>query len=128
MRLSTPAQLGQAWLQTLRSIEEAHLLSTILYVDLCNEFPLHLWAPFFSPDAGDADDVRRDTPECHRWMRESIALLRTAYPDLDCCFSFTTEFDVHQDVAVPDLLERHLWMTRWSDFSHQVGSHYERFS
>jgi hypothetical protein len=42
MRLSTPEQLGQAWLQTLRSIDEAHLLSTILYVDLCNEFPLHV--------------------------------------------------------------------------------------
>lgn len=61
-------------------------------------------------------------------MSRSIALLRAAYPDLDYCFSFTTEFDVQQDVAVHDLLELHLWMTQWCDFYQQVGYHYECFS
>lgn len=42
MLLTTPERLGQAWLQTLQSIDEAHLLDSILYVDLCNEFPLHV--------------------------------------------------------------------------------------
>jgi hypothetical protein len=128
MLLTTPEKLGQVWLKTLQTIDAAHLLDTILYVDLCNEFPLHVWAPFFSPSAGDADDVRRDTPEGQRWMSESIALLRTAYPELDYCFSFTTEFDIYQDVAVHDLLELHLWMPQWSDFYEQVDYHYERFS
>lgn len=126
--LTSPEKLGQAWLQTLRSIDEANLLDTLLYVDLCNEFPLHLWAPYFSPDANDDEPIQRDTPEGQRWMSESIALLRAAYPTLDYCFSFTTEFSVHQDVTVHDLLELHIWMPQWSDFYEQVGYRYERFS
>ncbi len=128
MRLTTPEQLGNAWLQTLRTIDEANLLSTILYVDLCNEFPLPVWAPYFSPTASETDVVSRDTPEGQRWMAESIALLRRAYPELNYCFSFTTEFDPHQDVAVHDVLELHIWMPQWCDFYQQVGYHFERFS
>ena len=123
-----PEKLGLAWQQTLQHIDAANLLDTILYVDLCNEFPLHVWAPYFSPNASDDDEVRRDTPEGRRWMTEAIAIVRAAYPDLDYCFSFTTEFDVQQDVAVHDLLELHIWMAQWSDFYQQVGYHYERFT
>lgn len=127
MLLTTPEKLAMAWQKTLQSIEAANLLDTILYVDLCNEFPLHIWAPYFAPDASDEDEVLRDTPEGQRWMNEAITLLRTAYPDLDYCFSFTTEFSVQQNVAIHDLLELHIWMVQWCDFYEQVGYHFERF-
>ncbi|HET8841468.1 MAG TPA: cellulase-like family protein [Ktedonobacteraceae bacterium] len=127
MLLTTPEKLAMAWQKTLQSIEAANLLDTILYVDLCNEFPLHIWAPYFAPDASDEDEVLRDTPEGRRWMSEAITLLRTAYPDLDYCFSFTTEFSVQQNVAIHDLLELHIWMVQWCDFYEQVGYHFERF-
>jgi hypothetical protein len=34
------------WVETLRHIEGAGLLDQILFVDLCNEFPLPVWAPW----------------------------------------------------------------------------------
>ncbi len=49
MLLKTPQDLGRVWRYTLDSIADAGLLDTILYVDLCNEFPSRWWAPFFAP-------------------------------------------------------------------------------
>lgn len=46
LKLDTPEKLADCWLTTLRSIEEDGLLDTILYVDLCNEWPGDSWAPF----------------------------------------------------------------------------------
>lgn len=46
LKLDTPEKLADCWLATLRSIEEEGLLDTILYVDLCNEWPGDSWAPF----------------------------------------------------------------------------------
>lgn len=127
MLITTPQELGRVWMQTLHSIAASGLLNTVLYVDLCNEFPSHIWAPFFSPRAGDDDRISRDTADARRWMSESIAVVRAAYPQLDYCFSFISEFDKRQDVSFLDLLELHVFMPLWSDFDEQVGYHYELF-
>ena len=37
---------GAIWKKTLDTIAADGLLKQILYVDLCNEFPLDIWAPF----------------------------------------------------------------------------------
>lgn len=60
-------------------------------------------------------------------MSESIAVVRAAYPQLDYCFSFISEFDKRQDVSFLDLLELHVFMPLWSDFDEQAGYHYELF-
>src|SRR5260221_11612145 len=89
--IKTPQDLGRIWQQTLENIADAGLLDTILYVDLCNESPSHLWAPFFSPQASDKDRIARGTPARKRRMSEALALVPATYPELDYCFSFIFE-------------------------------------
>jgi len=122
-RLNTPLQLGAAWKSALDSIAADGLLKHILYVDLCNEFPLDVWAPF-APKG-----LRRASAEGVKWMAEPIALLKQQYPDLAYTFSFTSEYQTweQQDVSMLDFLELHLWMTHFSDFYQKVGYNYERF-
>lgn len=63
LKLDTPEKLADCWLTTLRSIEEDGLLDTILYVDLCNEWPGDSWAPFFAkiyPNVGWGNCIRRN--------------------------------------------------------------------
>ena len=124
MRLTSPELLGTAWTRTLDTIAADGLLDHVLYVDLCNEFPLDVWAPFFPPR------TPRHSPEGVRWMRDAIGVVRAAYPALPLTFSFTTEYDTWQaeDVSMHDFLELHCWMTHWTDFYEQVGYNYERFS
>jgi hypothetical protein len=131
-RIKSPEELGGVWQATLDSIAAAGLLDHILYVDLCNEFPLSVWAPFFNPyDAFEHPDKQtpRHSPDGVRWMRDSIAVCRAAYPQLDYCFSFTTEYDTwrEQDVSFHDLLEPHIWMIMEGGFYQQVGYSFERF-
>lgn len=125
MLLKTPQDLGNAWLRTLESIAEAGLLDTLLYVDLCNEFPLPFWAPFFTSQGNQEEKMMRNSSAGRRWMEESIAVVRDAFPDLTYSFSFITEYDKEQDVSFLDFLELHIFMTMWSDFDQQVGYTYE---
>jgi hypothetical protein len=122
--LTTPERLGRAWAKTLDTIAADGLLEHLLYVDLCNEFPLDVWAPFFPARTA------RHSPEGVRWMRDAIAVVRAAHPGIPLTFSFTSEYDTwaQEDVSMHDFLELHCWMTHWTDFYEKVGYHYERFS
>jgi len=123
MKIKGPADLAQVWKSTLDSIAAEELTSNLLYVDLCNEFPLDIWAPF-TPKG-----LNRQSTEGVRWMAEPIAILRKAYPSLDYTLSFTSEYETwrQQDVSMLDFLELHLWMATCSDFYERVGYHFERF-
>ncbi|MDX2150714.1 MAG: cellulase-like family protein [Bryobacteraceae bacterium] len=123
LKIASPADLGALWKKTLDSVAAAGLIDALLYVDLCNEWPLSVWAPFLPKGH------RRATPDGARWMREPIAMLRESYPQLAYTFSFTSEYDKwrEEDVSMHDFLELHLWMTHFSDFYKQVGYNYERF-
>jgi hypothetical protein len=123
LKIGDPERLGAVWKTTLDSIAAAGGMDNILYVDLCNEFPLSVWTPFIKTR------ISRTTAEGVRWMAEPIAALRKAYRQLDYTFSFTSEYDTwqQQDVSMLDFLELHLWMTHFSDFYKQVGYNYERF-
>jgi hypothetical protein len=123
MKIKTPADLAAIWKSTLDSISKAGLLDQILYVDLCNEWPLDVWAPF-APKG-----LNRTSTAGVQWMREPIEALRKSYPSLDYTFSFTSEYDNYQkqDVSMLDFMELHLWMTHFSDFYKKVGYNYERF-
>lgn len=114
---------GRDWVRTLDSIAADGLLDVILYVDLCNEFPLDVWCPWLPKG------FRRNSPEGAQWMREAIEVCRERYPQFDYCFSFTSEYQrwESEDVSMHDFLEPHLWMTHFTDFYKQVGYAYERF-
>lgn len=147
MRIRTPANLAHVWATTLGHLDDAGLLADLLYVDLCNEFPLGGWAPFLygerwwnapaSERSGIADalwavaDSRADA-RIARWMREPIELLRTRYPQLRYMFSFSTEFDTWeaQDISYFDDLDIHIWMANspFGDYYETVGYYFERFS
>lgn len=123
MKITSPAILGEIWATTLTSIKQAGLGDVLLYVDLCNEWPLDVWAPFYP------SKTRRSSPEGVRWMKEAVDVVRAAHPEFDYTFSFTSEYDdwEKQDVSMLDFLEPHLWMTHFSDFYKIVGYNYERF-
>lgn len=123
MKIGGPGELAAVWKSTLDSIAAEGLLDTLLYVDLCNEWPLSVWAPFLPKGH------TRASAEGVRWMREAVETLRRSYPGLDYTFSFTSEYATfrEQDVSMLDFLELHLWMTHYSDFYKRVGYAYERY-
>lgn len=120
MAIASPRRLGAVWAATLDSIEAAGLGHTLLYVDLCNEFPLDLWAPFLY-----AGDGELPVPELRRWMDESVAVVREQHPRLPYCFSFSGGLRTwpEQDLSFMDLLEPHIWMAHpeMSDFYGRLG-------
>jgi hypothetical protein len=122
MRVKTPEDLGRIWAAALDTLDDAGR-ETLLYVDLCNEWPLDVWAPFYPKG------VPRASAEGARWMREAIGVVRAAHPGLSYTLSFTSEYDTwrDQDVSMLDFLEPHLWMTHETDFYDRVGYRYERF-
>jgi hypothetical protein len=123
MKIRSGEEHGRVWVTTLDSIAADGLLQHVLYVDLCNEFPLRVWAPFLP------GQVSRASAEGTAWMRDAIAVVRKKYPSLDYTFSFTSELKTwkEQDVRFLDFLELHIWMTQWCDFYKQVDYRYERF-
>ena len=130
LKIGGPAGLAEVWNTTLAGIKRAGLLDTILYVDLCNEWPGPVWAPFLQPPL---DWGKWTDPRAMRWMRDAIAAVRAEYPELPLLFSTNgARFDdyVDNDLRFVDAIEHHLWMVGANDdeFYKQVGYAYEPFS
>lgn len=129
LRLGSAHEHAAVWVATLRLLRQEGLLDeNLLYVDLCNEFPLREWAPFL-PAGSDGGAFRRASAEGTAWMRQAIAEVAAECPGLPLCFSITSEYDTlsAQDVSFMDLLEPHIWMTHFSDFYARVGYDYGKF-
>lgn len=113
-------------IDTLRLIANAGLMDTILYVDLCNEFPGDFWSPYFRNDPPWMTWSCWHTDAAMDYMRTAIALVRQEYPDLPYCFSFdgeNTHFYRERDLSFFDLAEHHIWMTKLNkqQFYREVG-------
>lgn len=110
-RLTSPELLAAAWIATLEHIAASGLLDVLWFVDLCNEWPQPMWAPFVSPD-GSTEALLRTSTEYQRWTDTALSLVRKRFPTLPLCFSFTDQMLTweHQDVRQFDLLELHCWM------------------
>lgn len=130
MRIGSPADLAAVWTETLRVIDEAGLLDAVLFVDLCNEFPLPIWTPFLY-GSEDGEAIARTDDRVPAYMEAAIAPVRAAYPGLPFTFSFAGEYDTwaDQNVRSLDLLEPHVWMAAEdvTDFYARVGYAYERY-
>lgn len=113
MKITTPAKMADCWLKTLQSIEAAGLLDTVLFVDLCNEWPGNLWAPFFSSQYPHIVWGQWYKEESLQWMKQALNEMRKKYPDMPFLFSFDCgEVQKYEeiDTSFLDLYEHHIWM------------------
>jgi hypothetical protein len=124
----SPEKHAQIWIKTLDMIEKEDLLDNIYYVDLCNEWPLEVWAPYFICD--NAERIWSSYKSLD-WMKIAINLIKSKYPELKFCFSFSLGFDKWKgvDLSFFDILEIHIWMAQCSDleFYKKIHYNYERF-
>jgi len=129
MTITGPEKMAANWIRTLELIDQAGFLSSILYTDLCNEWPGDDWAPFVKPHISYGE---WDQPVSLDWMQKAIALVRDRYPQLPLFFSVATgnlaAFGQH-DLSYFDLLDPHIWMaqSRGGEFYQLTGYHYARF-
>ena len=89
--ITTPVDHAAIWEKTLDSIAADGLLDAILFVDLCNEWPVKVWAPFFNRD----DTITWADTSSIEWMKSAIVSLRRHYPDLPCTFSYVGCLNLH---------------------------------
>ena len=123
-RIRSPQDQADQWIATLRHIERAGLLDSILFVDLCNEFPWPKWAPFLYANAGEPEKPL-DSPELGAWMNAAIDRAKASFPMIDYTFSFYSQSDrwAKADVSRFNLLEPHIWMAAsgTSDWARRIG-------
>jgi len=124
----TPEQQADQWIATLRSIDPA-LHPVILYVDLCNEWPFDVWAPFFQP-LRDHTPSDWSSPASLAWLERAVNRFREAFPSMPVTVSTASLPERYLGTRLPavDLLEPHLWLANNSDFYARVGYNYERFT
>ena len=113
MKITTSDKMADCWISALQSIEQDGLLDTILFVDLCNEWPGNLWAPFFSSQYPHVVWGQWYKEESLRWMKQALSRMKEKYPDIPFLFSFDCG-DVYKyeeiDTSFLDLYEHHIWM------------------
>jgi hypothetical protein len=112
LKIRTVEDQARVWLDTLKIIDRAGLIDSLLYVDLCNEFPNVKWAPYLYA-ATETVPEPLTSERIKAWMRDSIAILKRSYPDLDYTYSQSDQFNLWhtQDVTMLDFLEPHIWIT-----------------
>ena len=128
MTIAGPEVLAANWIKTLDLISHAGLIDSILYTDLCNEWPGENWAPFMKPlTYGDWYK-----PSSLDYMHKAIALVREKYqqmPLLFSCAESRPDNYLEHDLQNFDLLDPHIWMVQQNDgeFYRLAGYNYERF-
>lgn len=130
LRIVGPEGLAAVWNATLDAIRRAGLLDTVLYVDLCNEWPGINFAPFVKPPL---DWAQWSSDRSMHWMRAAIAGVRAEFPELPLLFSSNierVESFSELDFGFYDAIEHHLWMAGENDdeYNKRVGYDYEAFS
>jgi hypothetical protein len=127
-RITGPEVLAKDWVAVIDLVKSAGLLDTILYVDLCNEWPLINWASFFH----EADGPDWSKPASLDYMHRAITAVRASYPQLPLLFSFCNEeTDQYLKTPLPDfdMFEQHVWMVQQNngEFYRLVNYNYEPF-
>jgi hypothetical protein len=125
MNIRNPRIMAEWWVETIRVIEEAGLLDTILYVDLCNEWPGIFWAPYFENEPPELTWGGWFTEKSIAWMKESAELFKLSYPHLPLTYSFdANESKLRtRDISYLDFLEPHIWMVHQNgnEFYNSIG-------
>jgi hypothetical protein len=132
MKIDSPQKMAENWIKTLESIARDKLLDNLLYVDLCNEWPGELWCPYFKNDPPELTWGYWHTEKSMQYMNASLTLVKSAFPDIPLCYSFTggepALYGV-KDLSNFDLLEHHTWLAQINDgeYDKAVGYKYDRF-
>jgi hypothetical protein len=131
MGVTSADRMAAIWIDTLRTLEAGDVLDDVLYVDLCNEFPILPSAPFLYVGR-DTEWLRPSDAGVLDFLTTSIAAVRSSYPDLSYTYSFTADYPLweQQDLSSLDLFEPHLWMAseEWTDFYERVGWSWNAFA
>lgn len=127
MKITGTDVMAANWIKTLDLISGAGLIDSILYTDLCNEWPGEDWAPFMKP----LTYGQWDNPRSLDFMHKSIALVRAKYPSMPLFYSIATSSSqlTGPDLHDFDLIDPHIWMAQQYDgqFYKLAGYAYERF-
>jgi hypothetical protein len=126
IHIADARQHGDMWVRTLELIRDSGLLDAICYVDLCNEWPIAPWAPFFKFHSKDPDNG--STAESRAWMAAAIRVVRSAFPDVPYTFSCWPDTkDESLEWPELDFFEPHIWMAQQRDFYARVGYTYQKY-
>ncbi len=129
LSIASPSALSDCWSATLEHIKEAGLMDTILFADLCNEWGLSIWTPFFCTAKTGTRDWRSE--ESLWWMESSIRQLRATSGELPLTFSLAHNLDKEHlegmEVPFMDFLELHRCMAGCTEFYERVGYNFERY-
>jgi hypothetical protein len=133
MKITSAKVMAEQWIKVIGGIKSAGLLDTILYVDLCNEWPGDLWAPYFKNDPPELTWGGWHTETSINWMRESCEIVRKSFPDLPIGYSFEPRDPsklAGKDLSWADYVEPHLWMAQANDgeFYKAAGYKYDRYT
>jgi len=129
VNIKSAADMARIWIRTLELLQKECLLDSLLFVDLCNEWPGPHWAPFFVNTPPE--------PKCGGWhgdasmayMRESIALIRAVFPQVSLTYSFNPQNPqaLERDLGFLDFFEPHIWMvsSHGYSFNPKIGYGFE---
>jgi len=139
-QISSPEDYVFIWDETLKYIQEAGLVNSIQWVDLCNEFPLDLWAPGAAKDIFGCSFSTplgvgvRGLPWREKWsartqeyLTVAVRGLQAKWPSLKFCYSFCNLPGTQLralDVSTFDVAEVHCWLTdnlQWNRTSLQLA-------
>ena len=118
MKIASPDIMADQWIKTIESIDEEGLLDNVFYVDLCNEWPGDLWAPYFKNNPPELTWGGWYTTNSMAWMAKAVEKVKKAFSDLPAGISFEIKkLDELQkkDVSFVDYLEPHIWMSQRND-------------
>lgn len=126
MKITSPELMAEQWNITLAGLKRAGLLDSILYVDLCNEWPGELWCPFFHNNPPELTWGGWHTETSMRWMKKACELVRKEHPELPISFSFEPKDRAKlagKDLKFLDFADPHLWLSQANDneFCNQIG-------
>ncbi|MBC8008616.1 MAG: cellulase [Burkholderiales bacterium] len=119
MNIRTAADMARIWIRTLELLQREGLTDDLLYVDLCNEWPGTHWAPFFVNEPPELTWGGWHSERSLSFMRESIALVRAAFPRVPLTYSFNPENPqaATRDLGFLDFFEPHIWMVNAHGYS-----------
>ncbi len=126
--IKTPKDYARIWKAVLELIEQSGLLDNIAWVDLCNEFPLSVWAPEAFKEITRATKLpplpgfytARQKQYLAEFFKEAIFPLKRRWQEIKFCFSFCGSelndlFKIN--LSSFNLIEAHIWLAQSISFN-----------